>query len=102
MHFQKLSFAMVLFFMATAAHAADIESIKNKATTVCASCHGVTGISGSDALPNLQGQKTAYLISALKAYRDGSRKASVMNAMATNLTDDEIMGLAGYFNAVKP
>ncbi len=98
----KLFSGLILMTVFNNVMAADIESIKAKATSICASCHGVTGISASDAIPNLQGQKASYLASALKAYRDGSRKAPVMNNMATNLSDDEIQGLAGYFNAVKP
>lgn len=98
----KLVSVVILMSVFHNVMAADIETIKAKATSICASCHGVTGISASDAIPNLQGQKLTYMTSALKAYRDGSRKAPVMNNMATNLTDDEIQGLAGYFNAVKP
>lgn len=90
-----------LFYLGNA-FSADPEAIRTQATTICASCHGVKGISASEALPNLQGQKVQYLSGALKAYREGSRKAPVMNHMAANLTDDEIEGLARYFSALQP
>lgn len=42
-------------------HAADIEAGKAKALAVCAACHGANGISVSDAIPNLAGQRVSYL-----------------------------------------
>ena len=84
------------------ASSADVEAGKQKATGVCASCHGPLGISASDGFPNLAGQKAAYLQSALKSYQDGSRKAPIMNNMATNLTSQDIENLAAYFSGLKP
>lgn len=82
--------------------AADVAAGKEKASNVCASCHGVNGISSSDAFPNLAGQKAAYLETALKAYRTGTRKAPIMNNMAANLFDKDIENLAAYFASLKP
>lgn len=82
--------------------AADAAAGKEKASNVCASCHGVNGISSSDAFPNLAGQKAAYLESALKAYRSGTRKAPMMNNMAANLFDKDIENIAAYFSSLKP
>ena len=84
------------------AWSADLEAGKAKATGVCASCHGVSGISASDAFPNLAGQKAAYLGTALKAYREGTRKAPIMNNMAANLSDQDIENLAAWFSGLKP
>ena len=82
--------------------AANVESGKAKATEVCASCHGITGISASDGFPNLAGQKAAYLSKALSAYRSGDRKAPIMNNMAANLSDADIDNIAAYFAGLKP
>jgi cytochrome c553 len=82
--------------------AASIDAGKQAASAVCASCHGMTGISASDAFPNLAGQKAGYLVSALKAYRVGSRKAPIMNNMAAGLGDQAIDDLAAYFASLKP
>ena len=84
------------------AHAANTEAGKAKASEVCASCHGITGISASDGFPNLAGQKAAYLSKALTAYRSGERKAAIMNNMAANLSDADIENLAAYFAGLKP
>ena len=52
----------------------------------CAACHGATGVSVSDAIPNLAAQKPAYLEAQLKALKDGTRKNPIMNAIASQLT----------------
>jgi cytochrome c553 len=67
------------------AHAADLATGKAKVENVCASCHGATGVSVSDAIPNLAGQKAVYLENQLKALKDASRKNAVMNAIARSL-----------------
>jgi cytochrome c553 len=81
------------------AHAADIEAGKAKVQSVCAACHGAAGISVSDTIPNLAGQKAAYLEAQLKSLKDGSRKNPVMNAIATQLSVDDIANVAAFFSA---
>jgi len=55
-----LGLAFVLAF-APLSQAADIEAGKTRATTVCAACHGATGVSVGDPIPNLAGQRASYL-----------------------------------------
>lgn len=69
---------------------------KAKATT-CAACHGQNGVSSNEMWPNLAGQKKAYLLKQLKAFKSAERKDPTMNAMAAPLTDEEMEALAGYF-----
>ena len=52
------------------------------ANTTCAACHGANGLSISETIPNLAGQRAGYLENQLKALREGSRKSGVMNAIA--------------------
>jgi cytochrome c553 len=80
-----------------AVQAADIEAGKTKVQSVCAACHGANGLSVSDAIPNLAGQKAAYLENQLKALRDGSRKNPIMNAIASQLSNDDVSNVAAYF-----
>ena len=93
---------LTLAAAAPTAYAANVEAGKAKASEVCASCHGITGISASDGFPNLAGQKAAYLSKALTAYRSGDRKAAIMNNMAANLSDSDIDNIAAYFAGLKP
>jgi len=81
------------------ASAADIEAGKAKAATVCAACHGALGISVSDAIPNLAGQKAKYIELQLNALKDGSRKNALMNAIAAQLSSEDIANLAAHFSA---
>ena len=65
--------------------AGDAAAGKAKAAT-CFACHGANGISLQPIYPNLAGQKEAYIVKQLKAFKDGSRKDPTMNAMADLLT----------------
>lgn len=50
-------------------------------------------------VPNLAGQQSDYLESALRAYRDGrTRQNPTMNAMAQPLSDRDIVNIAAYFS----
>src|SRR5438105_5374418 len=88
---------------AQSAEAADIEAGKRIASTVCAACHGATGISVSDTIPNLAGQRARYMEAQLKLFKDGTRKepglinrAALMNAIASQLSAAEIVDVAAY------
>lgn len=81
---------------------ADAEAARATATGVCAACHGPSGVSAADTFPNLAGQKKSYLVTALKAYREKTRNAPMMNGMAASLNDQQIDDLAAYFSSLKP
>jgi cytochrome c553 len=78
--------------------AQDIAAGKAKAAA-CAGCHGAEGISGNPAWPSLAGQQKPYLVAALKAYRDGSRKNDMMAGMAGGLSDADIDAIALYYSS---
>jgi cytochrome c553 len=94
---KRLAAISVLCFVVPAADAADVDAGKARAAAVCAACHGANGISVSDAIPNLAGQKPAYLEAQLRALKDGSRKNPLMNAIASQLSPDDIANVAAYF-----
>jgi len=70
----------------------------NEQAQVCAACHGATGISSDQTVPNLAGQHKVYLISQLKAFKSKQRNNAIMNAIAANLSDDDINALATFFS----
>ena len=90
--------AVVLVF-APAALAADMEAGKAKVATVCAACHGASGVSVSDTIPNLAAQRAGYLEAQLKALKEGTRKNPIMNAIAAQLSPEEMANVAAYFAA---
>ncbi len=89
--------SVLLLVFAAALQAADIEAGRAKAATVCAACHGLNGVSVSDTIPNLGGQRAVYLERQLKALKDGSRKNPIMSAIATQLSANDISNIAAYF-----
>jgi len=97
MHHPWKAAAAAALLVVGPAQAADPDAGKAKAQAVCAACHGANGVSVSDTIPNLAGQRSAYLETQLKAWKDGSRKNAVMNAIGSQLTAEEIPQLAAYF-----
>lgn len=87
---------MLIAATAPNARPGDVTAGKTKATA-CAACHGAQGISGNLPGPNLAGQKQAYLVDALRAYRTGTRDNPLMGALAKGLSDSDIDNLAAYF-----
>lgn len=80
--------------------AGDVAAGKAKAA-LCAACHGTNGISTADMYPNLAGQKEAYLVAQLKAFKSGARANPIMQPMAQQLSDDDINNVAAYFSSLK-
>ena len=70
---KKIAYSLIgltaLFGANTVFAAGDVAAGKVKAA-VCAACHGANGIAMMPGYPNLAGQNEAYLVSAMKAYRD--------------------------------
>jgi cytochrome c553 len=96
----KLLTGLAVFLASLAsASAADIEAGKAKAAAVCAACHGAQGVSVSDGIPNLAGQKSRYIETQLNALKDGSRKNAIMNAIAAQLSAEDIANVAAHFSA---
>jgi len=83
-------------------NAASIYAGETKAATVCAQCHGVRTPSADAPFPPLAGRDLEYLKTALKQYRDKTRKSDIMNAIAGSLSDDDINNVAMYYAKLKP
>lgn len=69
----------------------------------CFACHGVDGVATADGLaadkntPNLAGEPDLYLQFQLVFFRKGVRKNETMNAMAQQLSDDDLRNVSAYF-----
>jgi cytochrome c553 len=94
---KKLLGLSIVLLAAPLAHAADIAAGKAKVAMVCSACHGAEGVSVSEAIPNLAAQRAGYMETQLKALKDGSRKSPIMNAMAAQLTPEDMANVAAYF-----
>jgi cytochrome c553 len=91
--------AAALLVAAPAAHAG-LASLQSKIAQ-CQGCHGIpdwkTAFPEVYRVPKLGGQKAAYIVSALKAYKAGDRDFPTMRAIAADLTDKDMEDLAAYY-----
>jgi cytochrome c553 len=94
---KKLIALSIALSASPAAMAADPAAGKARAEAVCAACHGAAGVSVSDNIPHLAGQRAAYLENQLKAFKEGTRKNAMMNAIAPQLSPDDIANVAAHF-----
>lgn len=98
-----LAFSVCTLLVAYA-HAGDPEAGRSKSAP-CSICHGADGKAQIPIYPKLAGQNQAYLVSALKAYKNGDRKgatAGLMTPNVMNLTDADIDDLATYYSSLQP
>ena len=68
---------------------------------LCQGCHGVTGISVEDLIPNLAGQYAPYLEKQIQNFRVMERRHQIMNAMAMTMTEAEVFDITAYFASQK-
>ena len=92
--------AVILTVSANVAIAGDAAAGKAKAAS-CGGCHGTTGISAVPTYPNLAGQKEAYMVKQMKAFKDKTRTDPTMNAMAAPLSDADMANIAAYYAGLK-
>jgi cytochrome c553 len=66
----------------------------------CAQCHGTDGqpVDGA-VVPGLAGLGASYFVEQMKAFKSGTRSATVMQQLAKGYSDAQIEALAAYFAA---
>ena len=67
----------------------------------CAICHGTDGRAVTKDVIPLAGLPKDHIVSQMKAFRDGSRPATVMHQIAKGYNDQQIDSLATWFAAQK-
>jgi cytochrome c553 len=72
-----------------------------KRSELCQGCHGETGISLEDVIPNLAGQYANYIAKQLRNFQTGARTHQIMSAMAQTINDAELTDIAAYFASQK-
>ena len=86
--------AAVLGWMAAPVHAQSAHYLAAN----CANCHGTDGHSaGGGGMPGLAGLSPTYFAEQMKAFRDGTRKATIMHQLSKGYTEQQIAELAEYF-----
>ncbi len=73
-------------------------------TYTCQGCHGIDGYKNAYPnyhVPKLGGQSVDYLVNALTAYQDGSRKHPTMRAQAQSFSEQDIADIAAFLSTLK-
>lgn len=65
----------------------------------CVKCHGKTGVSDDDEIPNLAGQRASYIYKQLMEYKNNAREGGRMNKTARKLSEQDIANLAQFYAA---
>lgn len=87
---------------ATHEHQADLAAGKAVAEAKCVSCHGLDGKGTGPDIPNLGGQKEAYLHNALEGYRTGTRQHAALQQLSSELTEADVINIASYYASQMP
>ena len=98
----RLLAALSLCTLASAASAQD-KGAPNVA--MCQGCHGIPGYKTAYPVvyhvPYIGGQKPAYIVAALKAYKSGERSHPSMRGIAAGMSEEEMKKYADYYGAKK-
>jgi cytochrome subunit of sulfide dehydrogenase len=94
-------FATALLGGTAAAQAQDEKTLNLRSlAATCANCHGTAGKAvANSAIPGLAGLPAIYLTEQMKAFKAGTRTATVMHQLAKGYSDAQIEQLAAYFAA---
>jgi cytochrome c553 len=85
---------------AGAAEEGGAQGVRSK-LAMCQGCHGIDGYRMAFpevySVPKLGGQHAAYIVKALQAYKAGARNNATMQAIASQLTEQDMAALAAYY-----
>ncbi len=92
-----------LMLAVTAAHAFDGDPQRGRVKAEsCLGCHAIPSYTNTYPtyhVPKVGGQNEAYIISALIAYRSGTRSHGTMQGNAESLSDQDIADIAAFFSS---
>ena len=101
---KKMGLVVLVWMSAWSAQAQDANTrLQTRALVAsCAGCHGTDGrpVEGS-AIPPLAGSSKAAITMQMKAFKEGTRPATVMHQLSKGYTDEQIDRISTYFAAVK-
>ena len=66
----------------------------------CSGCHA-TNTAAETPVPKINGRSADDIMTAMAAFRSGSKPATVMNRIAKGYTDDELKPIAAWLAAQK-
>ncbi|TCJ15038.1 c-type cytochrome [Parasulfuritortus cantonensis] len=99
----KKTLAVTLVLAGTLGAVATAQAVDVRARFIaanCSYCHGPDGKSRG-AIPSLAGLEPGYFVAQMKAFKDGSRPATVMKKHANGYSEAEYEAMANYFASIK-
>ena len=95
--------ALAMAAAATSTLAQDARALNLRAlAATCANCHGTQGQAVPNAtVPGLAGLPASYVAEQMKAFKAGTRAATVMHQLAKGYSDAQIDAIAAYYAAQK-
>ena len=106
MHFVRTAALLFVFAVGTPTHAQNASPAEGQklaaqgippGVPACAGCHGMKG-EGSATFPRLAGTGQAYLLAQLDAFAAGSRKSSIMQPFAQQMSPAQRDAVATYYS----
>ncbi len=67
----------------------------------CAACHGTSGTPAGTVLAPLSGQPKDALVASMRAFKAGTRPATIMQQIAKGYSDEQIEQITAYLASVK-
>ena len=68
----------------------------------CKSCHGQEGGGVAPGIPHLAGQREAYLLLALRAYKEGKRTHAALKVIVDHLSEADARNVSAYYAGLPP
>ncbi|GIU27540.1 cytochrome c [Shewanella hafniensis] len=69
----------------------------NKLLNMCKACHGESGVSRFEHIPNIGWQNSDYLLKQLRAFKAENRQDPTMTKVAQLLSEADMQLMADYF-----
>ena len=69
----------------------------NKLLNMWKACHGESGMSRFEHIPNIGWQNSDYLLKQLRAFKAGTRQDPTMTKVAQLLSEADMQQMAEYF-----
>lgn len=98
---------LAAYYAAQPARAKDLKpsgdvALGERLSASCGSCHGLKGHTLNAKTPALAGQEPQYLLTAIKAYRDGSRTHAEMRDMLAAIKESDLRHIAAFYAVQTP
>ena len=95
-----IMFIIISTFLIVPIAAQAVETRPAVLANSCAGCHGPDGKS-LGSIPSIHGLKADYFKKAMKGFKDGTRKGTIMGRIAKGYTDEDISLMAEHFANLK-